>query len=192
MGPAAKVTIARVPGSPDTRQAAATKHVARQVSVLFVCTGNICRSPTAEGVFRKLVADAGLAEHVQIDSAGTHAYHVGEAPTLQAQHTAAAHGFSLAGLRARVLTPEDCLHYDRLLVMDRGHLNRVTRMCAATQPGKVRLFMEYAPQRREREVPDPYGGTGSDYEYVFGLIHDAARGLLADVEESLDLRSDVI
>lgn len=156
--------------------------------VLFVCTGNICRSPTAEGVFRQLLEDAGLARRVAVDSAGTHDYHVGEPPTGQAQATAAERGYDISGLRARQFMAEDCRSFDMILVMDRGHLNRVTRACSAAAPGKVRLFMDFAPSRREREVPDPYGLGASDYEYVLGLIEDAAKGLLANVETELRKR----
>ncbi len=175
------VSDARDDAEPITRGDAG-----RDLAVLFVCTGNICRSPTAEGVFRKLVADAGLAGRVSVDSAGTHDYHIGEPPTRQAQVTAAEHGYDITGLRARQLESLDCRRFDRILVMDRGHLNRVTRACGGVAPGKVRLFMEYAPSRPEREVPDPYGGPAGDYEYVLGLIEDAAKGLLADVRLELE------
>ncbi|MBX3142937.1 MAG: low molecular weight phosphotyrosine protein phosphatase [Trueperaceae bacterium] len=158
---------------------------ARPLRVLFVCTGNICRSPTAEGVFRKLVNESGLAGRVEVDSAGTHGYHEGEPPTSQAVITAAQHGYDLSGLRARRLEPSDCTGFDRILVMDRGHLNRVTERCAGAGAAKVRLFMEHAPSRPEREVPDPYGKAARDYEYVLGLIEAAARGLLDDVRREL-------
>ncbi len=158
----------------------------RLLRVLFVCTGNICRSPTAEGVFRKLVAEAGLADRVEIDSAGTHDYHVGEAPSRQAIVIASQHGYDIGGLRARQLQESDCSGFDRILVMDRGHLNRVAGSCAGGGAGKVRLFMDHARGRPEREVPDPYGGPASDYEYVLGLIEAAATGLLEDVRLELE------
>lgn len=140
----------------------------------------------AEGVFRKLVAEAGLADRVVIDSAGTHDYHVGEAPSRQAIATAAQHGYDVGGLRARQLQSSDCSGFDRILVMDRGHLNRVTSICSGgVGAGKVRLFMDHARGRPEREVPDPYGGPASDYGYVLGLIEAAAAGLLDDVRSDL-------
>src|SRR5690554_6249441 len=127
------------------------------VSVLFVCMGNICRSPTAEGVFKRMVEDAGLSDRVFVDSAGTHDYHVGSPPDRRAQATAQARGYDLSALRARRFGPEDCRAFDYVLVMDHGNLNRARSICGGT-PENVRLFMEFAPGRREREVPDPYVG----------------------------------
>jgi len=154
------------------------------VSVLFVCMGNICRSPTAEGVFSRMVEEAGLAERVVVDSAGTHDYHVGEPPDGRAQAAAARRGYDLSPLRARKLGRDDCRRYDYVLVMDRGNLNRARTIFGGACP-HVRLLMDFAPGRPEREVPDPYTGGPEGFEHVLDLIEEACRGLLEDVRARL-------
>ena len=161
-----------------------TEPAHRPVKVLFVCMGNICRSPTAEGVFKRLVEEAGLADHVLVDSAGTHDYHVGSPPDRRAQAAAARRGYDLSRLRARKFGLDDCRTFDYVLVMDRGNLNRARSICGGFAEN-VRLLMDFAPGRREREVPDPYTGGPEGFEYVLDLIEDACRGLLEDVRRRL-------
>lgn len=155
------------------------------VRVLFVCLGNICRSPMAEGVFRKLVKDAGYAELVEIDSAGTHAYHVGEPPDPRAQAAAARRSIDISALRGRQATQEDFLRYDYVLAMDHDNHADLLALCPPGQERKLRLFLEFATRSTERAVPDPYFGGESGFDRVLDLIEDAAAGLLADVRRQL-------
>mgnify|MGYP001560948643 FL=1 len=151
------------------------------VRVLFVCLGNICRSPTAEGVFRKQVAEQGLAEVIEIDSAGTHAYHVGAPPDARAQHAARRRGIDLSGLRGRQATADDIESFDYVLAMDRENYENLLGICPPGHEPKVRLFMEFAPLRPEEEVPDPYFGGPSGFDRVLDMIEEAAAGLLEDI-----------
>ncbi|HYH20527.1 MAG TPA: low molecular weight protein-tyrosine-phosphatase [Azospirillum sp.] len=148
------------------------------VKVLFVCTGNICRSPTAEGVFRALVREAGLDGRIATDSAGTHDYHVGEAPDRRSQAAAKRRGVDLSDLRARRVTVDDFRRFDYVLAMDQGHLEQLQRMAPPDSTAEVRLFMDYAPDAPRREVPDPYYGDGSHFDEVLDLVEAASRGLL--------------
>ena len=148
--------------------------------VLFVCTGNICRSPTAEGVFRKLVADAGMSGAILADSAGTHGYHIGEPPDTRAQSAAAKRGYDLSGLRARRVERADFERFDLIVAMDRGHLAILSRM-AGSAAHKLKLMMAYASRFNEEDVPDPYYGGAQDFEQVLDLLEDGARGLLDSV-----------
>ncbi len=154
------------------------------ISVLFVCMGNICRSPTAEGVFKLMVQQAGLADRVFVDSAGTHDYHVGSPPDRRSQAAAHRRGYDLSALRARKFDREDCRTFDYVLVMDRGNYNRALQICGGS-PENVRLLMEFASGRPEREVPDPYAGGVDGFEHVLDLIEEACRGLLVDVKGRL-------
>ncbi|HYG89724.1 MAG TPA: low molecular weight protein-tyrosine-phosphatase [Azospirillum sp.] len=151
------------------------------VKVLFVCTGNICRSPTAEGVFRHMARQAGLDGRIATDSAGTHDYHVGEAPDHRSQRAAAKRGIDISDLRARRVTAEDFRRFDYVLAMDQGHLALLRRMAPADGTAEVRLFMDYAPQAPRREVPDPYYGEGSHFNEVLDLVEEGARGLLEHI-----------
>ena len=148
-----------------------------KVSVLFVCMGNICRSPTAEGVFRYHVAEAGLDEVFEIDSAGTHAYHVGEPPDRRAQEAAARRGFSLADIRARRVGPEDFERFEYIIAMDADNLVMLREQADAAFREKIRLFLEFG-SGPETEVPDPYYGGATGFERVLDLVEDASRGLL--------------
>ena len=131
------------------------------VRVLFVCLGNICRSPTAEGVFRKLVQEQNLARQIEIDSAGTHAYHVGEPPDERAQAAALRRGIDISGLRGRKAIAADIRTFDYVLAMDNENYENLCAICPAGLESKIRLFLEFAPSRPEKEVPDPYfGGAG--------------------------------
>jgi Protein-tyrosine-phosphatase len=155
----------------------------KRVRVLFVCMGNICRSPTAQGVFRRLVEEAGLAEQIEIDSAGTHAYHLGEPPDPRAQETARRRGIDLADLRARRAVAEDFELYDYVLAMDQDNYQTLSALCP---PGRdlerrLALLMDYAPQARLREVPDPYYGAAGGFDAVFDMVEEAAAGLLGEI-----------
>lgn len=152
-----------------------------RVGVLFVCTGNICRSPTAEGIFRKLVADAGLSETIVADSAGTHGYHIGEPPDPRSREAAAERGYDLSGLRARKLERADLERFDLIVAMDRGHLAVLSRLAGGDAAQKLRLMMSYSTRFREKDVPDPYYGGPEDFERVLDLLEDAALGLLGSL-----------
>lgn len=149
------------------------------VRVLFVCMGNICRSPTAEGVFRQVVEQAGLLEQIEIDSAGTHDYHIDEPPDRRAQAAARQRGIDLSRLRGRQATPVDFERFDYILAMDRENFVQLQSICPADHELKLRLFLEFAPDRPEREVPDPYFGGDSGFERVLDMVEEASHGLLA-------------
>ena len=149
------------------------------IGILFVCTANLCRSPTAEGVFRSLVTKAGLAEAFEIDSAGTGASHVGQPPTPAAIDAAAARGYDITGIRARQITSEDIERFDYVLGMTRGHLAEMRWLAPRDFADKPQLLMNYAPPLGIFDIPDPFGGTTDDYERAIGLIESATRGLLA-------------
>lgn len=149
----------------------------RKTSVLFVCMGNICRSPTAEGVFRFHVEGAGLTEHIDIDSAGTHAYHVGEPADQRARAAAEKRGMSLEGIRARRVSQEDFERFDYILAMDEDNLARLKDEAPQEHRHKLRLFLEFA-DTGEREVPDPYYGGTAGFERVLDLVEEASRGFL--------------
>ncbi len=151
------------------------------VKVLFVCMGNICRSPTAHGVFRKLVVEADLGSVIEIDSAGTHGYHIGEPPDARARQTALERGIDIGDLRARRAEPEDFLHYDYVLAMDRDNFERLSRICPPGMERKLMLLMDFAPDLRVRDVPDPYYGGQQGFDQVFDMVEAAARGLLVDL-----------
>lgn len=147
--------------------------------VLFVCTGNICRSPTAEGVFRHLLHEAGLDGRIQADSAGTHDYHAGEAPDRRTVACARRRGIDLSGLRARQVRAGDFEEFDLILAMDRGHFARLRLLAPEAARDRIRLFMDFAPASAAREVPDPYYGGENHFEETYALIEAAARGLVA-------------
>lgn len=144
--------------------------------------GNICRSPTAEGVFRKMVQDQGLEQQILIDSAGTHAYHVGSPPDNRAQAAARDRGVDLSRLRGRLFIAEDFTDYDYIMVMDKSNLRDVLSLRESEQGGTVKLFLEYAEKTDIKEVPDPYYGGNRGFEYVLDLIEDASRGLLSHIQ----------
>ncbi len=152
-----------------------------KVKVLFVCMGNICRSPTAHGVFRNMVASAELAGLIEIDSAGTHAYHVGNPPDKRAQQTAESRGIDLSDLRARQAQSEDFAQFDYVIAMDQDNYHSLMSICPSGQEERVFMFMDFAPEMRTREVPDPYYGGDAGFERVFDLVDAAAKGLLEDI-----------
>lgn len=153
------------------------------VSVLFVCMGNICRSPTAEAVFRHYVENAGLAGHVLIDSAGTHDYHIGDPPDLRAQRTAQQRGYDMGGLRGRQVEEGDFHRFDYVLAMDRANLGILQRLAPPAGNAQVQLFLEYARHHAGREVPDPYYGGAEGFERVLDMVEDAAEGLLWHIRQ---------
>ena len=155
------------------------------IKVLFVCMGNICRSPTAEGVFSKLVEERGLEDRVSIDSAGTHAYHVGEPPDSRSARAAAQRGINLSHQRARRVSVEDFHQFDYVLAMDSDNFKHLAAMCPAGHEFKLRLFLSFAPHLEIRDVPDPYYGGPTGFERVLDMVEAAARGLLEDVETNL-------
>ena len=145
----------------------------KQRSVLFVCTGNICRSPTAEGVLRHLAAEEGM--ELRIASAGIGDWHVGHAPDERAQHHAKGRGYDLSALRARQVRPGDFAEFDLILAMDRGHLRALERMAPPEHRHKLRLFAA------GRDVPDPYYGGPEGFEQVLDLVEAACRDLLREL-----------
>ena len=150
-----------------------------KMSVLFVCTGNICRSPIAEGVFRRFLEETSLEKSVEVDSAGTHDYHVGEAPDPRATAHARRRGYVISGLRARQIARGDFEEFDLVLAMDRGHLRILERLCPAEYRHKVRLFF------KGREIPDPYYGGPENFEQVLDMVEAASRSLLDQARDHL-------
>ena len=154
----------------------------KTVRILFVCMGNICRSPTADGIMRQLVADAGLAHAVEVDSAGTHNYHPGSPPDARSRAAALRRGYDLSPLRARQVKDADFARFDLLLAMDADNLENLKRRCPREHAGKLRLMMEYATRFDVREVPDPYYEGEDGFEVVLDYLEDACAGLLAEVK----------
>ncbi len=147
--------------------------------VLFVCLGNICRSPTAEAVFRDLLRREAPHLPIEVDSAGTHDYHRGSAPDERAIAAAQRRGIDMHLLRARAVETADFERFDLVLAMDEQNYRQLQRLAPATRQHRVRLFLEYAPQLNRRDVPDPYYGDATGFENVLDLVEEAARGLLA-------------
>lgn len=152
-----------------------------KVSVLFVCMGNICRSPTAEVVFRHYVESAGLSDVILIDSAGTHDYHIGHAPDLRSQQAAMQRGYDMSDLRGRQVEKPDFEKFDYVLAMDRANLSILQYLAPRGCKKQVGLFLEYARYHSEREVPDPYYGGAQGFERVLDMVEDAAQGLLQHI-----------
>jgi len=147
--------------------------------------GNICRSPTAQGMFEYLLEEAQLSEHIDVDSAGTHAYHIGEKPDKRATQAAAGRGIDLSRQRARCVEAADFVRFDYVLAMDSSNLDDLLAICPQAQQNKIRLFLEFAQDLSEREVPDPYYGGEQGFERVMDLIEMGARALLEDVRQRL-------
>jgi len=172
--------------SPHQREKGALSDSRNGLGVLFVCTGNICRSPTAEGVFRALVAQAGLQARIVSASAGTHGYHIGDPPDLRTIAHARRRGYDLSSLRARRLEARDFERYDLLLACDAGHRAILSRLAPRGTRGRVALLMDYAPELGLKEVPDPYYGGAADFEHVLDIVEPAAAGLLAALRRELE------
>ncbi len=155
------------------------------MKILFVCMGNICRSPTAEGVFRDLVVKQGLGRQIGIDSAGTHAYHEGEEADPRSQKAALERGIDLRDLRARRLIEEDFEHFDYVLVMDEKNHSSALKRCPDQHRQKLRFFLEFAPHLNNLNVPDPYYGGKFGFERVLDMVEDASVGLLNEIRSEL-------
>ena len=148
------------------------------IRVLFVCMGNICRSPTAEGVFRRKLREKNLADKVDVASAGTHGYHVGEAPDQRTQRAAARRGYDLSAIRARKIAPQDLDYFDLILAMDRNSLEALRLVCPPERFDRLGLFMDYSKRFGDSEVPDPYYGLGQGFDLVLDMVEDATDGLV--------------
>lgn len=160
-----------------------------EFSVLFVCMGNLCRSPTAEGVFRHLVRQAGLQDRIRIDSAGTHDYHVGSPPDERSCHHASLRGYDLSELRARQVQAADFAHFDLILAMDWENLALLQEDCPPEHRPKLRRLMEFAPPALGDIVADPYYGGGRGFETVLDHIEAACAGLLEHIRGQLRRRA---
>lgn len=154
-----------------------------KVSVLFVCMGNICRSPTAEAVFRNCAEKAGLLERLHIDSAGTHDYHVGAAPDARAQQAAKLRGYDMSKLRGRQVEAQDFFRFDYVLAMDNENLVRLERLRPGDAQSHLGLFLEFSERYDEWEVPDPYYGGTDGFERVLDMVEDVAQGLLQHIRQ---------
>lgn len=153
-----------------------------KIKVLFVCMGNICRSPTAESVFRHQLIEAGLSENIVIDSVGTHDYHIGKPPDKRAQQAALQRGYDLNSLRGRQISAQDFHEFNYILAMDRENMANLAKICPPQEQHKLKLFMEFSKGFSEREVPDPYYGGEQGFENVLNMIEDAGAGLLKEIQ----------
>ena len=153
------------------------------VSVLFVCLGNICRSPTAEGVFRTMCIQAGKDDAIYIDSAGTAGWHTGRSPDSRSAAAGKERGYDLSLLKARQVSVEDFARFDYILAMDSNNLADLKALCPNTYDGTLSLFLTFAKQRSVGDVPDPYYGDTDGFNLVLDLVEDASRGLLADIQK---------
>lgn len=149
--------------------------------ILFVCLGNICRSPMAEGVFRRVVEEEGAGDRFEIDSAGLGDWHVGQAPDARAQAAAKSRGLDISGQSARQVTGADFSNYDLLVVMDRSNLNELRRRAPMEAYNKIRVFLDYAPHTGVEDVPDPFFGGEEGFDHALDLIEEAAHGLFASL-----------
>jgi len=150
----------------------------RIVSVVFVCMGNICRSPTAEGVFRHVVKARNLQDVIKIDSAGTHAYHIGESPDSRSQATAKSRGVDLSAQRARKVEVDDFERFDYVIAMDCSNYENLKDLATVEQQERLYLFMDFTSAWDNAEVPDPYYGGGDGFKNVFDMVQSASEGLL--------------
>jgi low molecular weight protein-tyrosine phosphatase len=157
----------------------------KKIKVLFVCMGNICRSPTAHGVFEKMVKDAGLTDKIEVDSAGTHSYHIGSQPDQRSQQTALAHGVDLSYIRARQVTSTDFDYFDYVLAMDDDNYNNLSQLSNKDNFHKLHLFLNFAPRLKPNsKVPDPYYGGERGFDNVYDLVVQASEGLLLEIQSN--------
>lgn len=176
-----RLGIDRTPSLTDSNQP--------QYAVLFVCMGNICRSPTAEGVFRKLVSDAGLEKYIQTDSAGTHAYHQGSQPDRRAQAAAEERGYVLSDLRSRPINEDDFTRFDYIVAMDRNNLEILCEHAGEENRDKVSLFLDFVTEKSGAEVPDPYYGGAEGFQRVLDLVEEASEALLETLRPAINKSS---
>ena len=153
-----------------------------KVAVLFVCMGNICRSPTAHGVFQAMVDEQGLDDRIMVDSAGTHSYHIGSPPDMRSQDIARSRGVDLTRLRARQFESDDFLDFDFLLPMDHSNLSNMLSLRPDSARARLELMLDYSDKYKQKEVPDPYFGSDG-FELVFDMISDASAGLLKHIRQ---------
>ena len=151
------------------------------IRVLFVCMGNICRSPTAHGIFEQLIESKGLSDKIFTDSAGTHAYHVGESPDPRSQATAMSYGVDISHQRAQKVEVVDFENFDYIIAMDSSNYHDLKQLAPAGLEHKVYRFMEFAPDGENDDVPDPYYGEGNGFENVFKMVEVASEGLLQHI-----------
>ena len=151
------------------------------IKVLFVCMGNICRSPTAQGVFEALVVQQGLSQQMTIDSAGTHAYHVGEKPDQRSQNAAKQRGIDLFRQKARKIKADDFDHFDYIVAMDRANYTDLRVICPSGLQHKLHLLMHFSPVWNTDEVPDPYYGGTNGFEHVLDMVESASEGFLLHI-----------
>lgn len=152
------------------------------IKVLFVCLGNICRSPTADAVFSKMVEDAGLEDLIAVDSAGTGSWHIGHPPDQRATAAAAQRGYDLSSLRARQVEINDFHQFDHILAMDEQNMVDLGALCPPDHQDKIRLFLEFSPDAELTDVPDPYYGGEDEFDQVLNLVESAAVGLLNHIK----------
>jgi len=153
------------------------------IKVLFVCMGNICRSPTAEGVFRHHLTAHGLDGQVEVDSAGTHGWHAGNPPDPRSIDAASGRGIDISYVRSRKVQPSDFTEFDYILAMDRDNLDDMVPVAVMDGTARVQLFLEFAPHLEEKNVPDPYYGGANGFDYVLDLVEAASEGLIAHIRE---------
>ena len=154
------------------------------ISVLFVCLGNICRSPTAHAVFESMVASEGLTDRIMVDSAGTGDWHLGHAPDERTAALAAERGYDLSELRARLVDEQDFNQFDYIIAMDNENLSNLRAMCPHDYDGQLSLLLDYSQQSDTSEVPDPYYGGANGFALVLDLVEEACSGLLAHIRGS--------
>ncbi|HPF78853.1 MAG TPA: low molecular weight protein-tyrosine-phosphatase [Alphaproteobacteria bacterium] len=152
------------------------------MKILFVCTGNICRSPSAEAVMRHKLEERGLGKVFHVDSAGTHGYHVGEPPDSRAVEAAQRKGISMKGIRARKVTSKDFQDFDYIVAMDNGHYRILENMNSGDSQAKLRLFMNFTEEGKDQDVPDPYYGSLKDFENVLVMLEDGVDQIIKSIE----------